>query len=429
MRILYFDILSLLLWMNRAVYIGIFLSAIWFYDKFFGEFNLLYPVSPILPYLTVAGLVFFEIGVILGNRKRSKRILQEKKQKKQFFNWFRSTTYLIPLFIWIVSVVISLILFSIKGIPLFEDPMLRSTMGIDAGILKRFMWVFLPVSCLELFSFTLLKKNKEWLNVIVIPVTFAIFLLLTFKGKIFFLALFLFLIYYKIRIFNKNSKINLFRIKKKYLVLSSLVLLFFVSVALYAFITPSSYSFLTTMAVRTTNLIAQSPNYIVSGLSGVPDAGTVLKNDVSGVLRTFRLPHSIEPKPIDTELTRIILNRDIQYDAGGLNPTVIGYGWMVGKWIGVCLLSILYGFLNILFFRSFLYTTNPCKIASSIFAIYILFCAVQIFSPIGTFMDTGFSLLGYILLHRLLEEFFGAKAFTQFNTKAAPKILSHRFRG
>jgi len=407
MKILYLNILSILLWINRAVYLGIFFSSILFYDKFFGEFNLLYPVSPILPYLALAGLFSFEAGVFFGNRFSKNRLLQKNRKS---FSCFKSSTYFIPFFIWIISLAMSSMLFFIKGIPLFEDPMLRATMGINTGVLKRFMWIFLPVSCIETYCFTLLTKRKYKLTTIIIVITSLIFFLLAFKGKIFFSILAIILIYYKIRMFNYNFSLNLFTINKKYIYFSFLIIFFILTIFIYPRIVPSSYDFANIILLRVTNLIAQSPNYIISNIPAGSDAIDVLKNDLAGVLRTLRLCTSIEPINKDTELTRIILNRDPAYGAGGLNPTVIGYGWMIGGWVGICLLSIFYGFLNIIFFKSFLKTTNPMKIACSIYAIYVLFCAIQIFSPIGTFLDTGLSLLGYIILHRIFEEFFGREA-------------------
>jgi len=400
MRTLYLSPLSLCFWMNRAVYIGILLSSVWFYDKFFGEFNLQHPVSPLLTSVCIFGLLSFEFGILLGRLKKKK---VSKKPVRQL-DWFKSSTLAVPLIIWGISIAASLILFRIKGVPLLNDPMMRATMGVNTGILKRFMTVFLPVSCLEIFSLALVKKCPRWLLGIVILGTLTILFMLTFKGKIFFLVLFLVLIYYKVRLFKKHLSFRLRRLNVKYLRLGVLFVLFIGVIFIYPAITPLYYDYTTIMTVRVTNLISKSPNYILLGYPGIPSRNRLLLNEVAGIARTFRIPFPIESEPLDTVMTRAILNRDIEL--GGLNPTVIGYGWIVGKWGGVILMSLLYGFLNIKLFGSFVRTTNPYKIACTIFTIYLLFCAIQIFSPVDVFLNGGIGLLVYIVLHRFMGDFF-----------------------
>lgn len=399
-RTLYLDPLSLLIWMNRAVYIGILLSSVWFYNKFFGEFNLQRPVSPLLTSVCIFGLLSFEFGILLGRFKKKK----VSKKTVRRLDWFKFSTPAVPVIICGISIVASLILFHIKGIPLLSDPMVRATMGTGTGILKRFMMVLLPVSCLEIFSLALAKRCPQWLSGVVTLGTLTILFLLTKKALIFFLILFMVLIYYKMRMFKKHLSFRLRRLNVKYLLLGVLFVLFIGVIFIYPTITPLDYDFMTIMTVRVTNMISKSPNYIISGYPGVPSRNELLLNEVAGITRTFRIPFSVKPVAMDTVITRSILNRDVEF--GGLNPTVIGYGWIIGRWAGVILMSLLYGFLNIKLFGSFLQTINPYKIACTIFTIYLLFCAIQIFSPVGVLLDSGIGLLGYIMLHRFLEELF-----------------------
>jgi len=400
MRTLYIDPLSLLIWMNRAVYIGIFASSVWLHDKFFGEFNLLYPVSPLLAYVSMLGLLSFEFGILFGRLRWRKPL----KNKVRDVNRLKPATLAVPMILWGISIAASVILFYIKGVPVLTDPMLRATMGANTGILKRFMMVLLPISCLEVFALAVAKRCPRWLSGMVILGTLIILYLLTFKGKIFFLVLFIVLIYYKMQVFRKHLSFRFHRLNVKYVVLSGLVVLFIGAIIVYPIVTPSDYNFITEMTVRMTNSIAQSPNYIISGYRDVPSRNELLLNEVAGIARTFRIPFSVEPKSLDTVMTRAILNRDIEF--GGLNPTVIGYGWIIGKWAGVICLSLLYGIVSIKLLGAFLQTSDPCKIACCIFTMYLVFCAVQIFSPVRTFLGSGLGLLAYIVCHRLLVRLF-----------------------
>jgi hypothetical protein len=170
------------------------------------------------------------------------------------------------------------------------------------------------------------------------------------------------------------------------------------------------YGAVKTMIARVTNLIAQGPNYILTGGPGVPGRDELICNDLKGISATL-LRVSESPETLDTVLTRSILGRYIEL--GGLVPTVIGYGWILGGVCGVALLSLIYGLLTGRLYRCALSGSNPCIVTCSLFGIYTVFIALQVFSPVDAFLDLGLSIIGYITVHRFLEEIMGTKTISR----------------
>lgn len=391
-RYLYFNPLSFLLWIGRGTYIGVMASALYFHDKFWGEFNLLYPVDERLAYVALGGLMFFELGVGFGwfNKLMSHRSIK--------IHWLRSRNLAVPLVMWLIALAMSVALFRIQGVPLFIDPMHRALLGPGLGILKRFMYLFLPVSALEIYTFSVSKRHYTLLRLVVVFVTLVVLFLVTAKARLFFFLIYLFLIYYKFRL-SRYRRLLSKVFNPRTLIL---LLLFILAVYLYAQFA-LEYRFFQVMLVRVTNLIAKSPNYILSDGQGVPSRSVLLLNDLAGILRTFRIPTSLQSSALDTKLTTVILGRRIP--AGGLNPTVIGYGWVLGGWGGVLILSFLYGCLGGIFLKEIYKSSSPLRVSVYIFAIYIVYKGVQVFSPVGVFLDTGLSLVGFIIMHYVLEAF------------------------
>jgi len=389
---LYFKPLSFLFWINRGVYLGIIASALYFHDKFWGEFNLLHSVDERLVFLALAGWLFYEAGAWSGWTKRARR------WRLTGINWLKSVNLATPLVIWFIAVLLSIALFYLQGVPLLTDPLTRANIGPGWGMLKRFMVVFLPVATIEFYAFHLKQKRYALLSATLIIVTLAILFLLTFKAKLFFFVIYLFLAYYILRLCKYRNWLG--KVLNPHSLL--LLLLFVTVIYLYAKFA-LDYSFLAAMVVRVTNLITHSPNYIVSGLPGVPARSEVLLNDLAGIMRTFRIPTSLAVRQIDTELTRVILGRYVA--AGGLNLTVIGYGWIVGGWTGVLILSFLYGYLSGIFVKGAANTGMPMAISVFMFAAYAVYGGLQINSPVGAFLDNGLSLIGYVALHRFLDAF------------------------
>jgi oligosaccharide repeat unit polymerase len=410
-KLLYFSPPALAIWPVRIFYIGIIISAVWLHSSFFGEFNLLYPVNPFLKYASLLGLCCFDAGVIIGWYK----IKREVHIARSTVNWFRTNSWLVPMFLWLMGILGSIILFTKIGVPLFSDPMLRALIGFRSGIWKRVAYIYMPVSCVEIYALSLNRKCPFLVSMIVIAITLLTLALFTKKGPIVFTLLFLFIVPYSI--YNKAS----FKMRSKFFLRVTIIILvtyFLIWIGLRSEV----YGVSKIMLVRITNLIAQSPNYILSSdTASLISRDDLIRRELRAIGGTFRI--SERPEQLDTSLTRLILKRDIEH--GGLNPTVIGYGWIIGRTWGIVIMSLLYGFIISKFYRSFLIGKTACQVSCSLFGMYIVFGAIQVFSPVDVFLDNGLSLISYIWVHRLLSEVLGiASSKRSRNTMRKRKILN-----
>lgn len=403
--LLYFSPSSFFFWTNRFVYIGIIASALYFYDKFVGQFNLIYPVDPQLVNIAIGGLLFYEIGVRIGFANESKHLDSTKA------NWLRSSSIVTPLTIWVIALIFSIVLFELQGVPALTDPMNRANLGPGLGVLKRFMQVLMPMAGVEIVVFSIYQKRYLAIASLVVLGTLAILFLLTFKAFLFFFVIYLVIAYYLVN--PGKYRFGIFRMIN----LRTLLLLTLLAGVVYLYAEFVLPDFFETMLIRTTNLIAQAPNYIVSGLPGVPSGSELVSNEIASVLQTLHLPLLGEARAFDTELTNIMLGYYIP--AGGLVPTVIGYGWILGEWAGVLILSCIYGYLSGIFVGRLNNATTPITISVYMFAAFTVFSALEVFSPVGAFLDTGLSIVVYIVLHRFLEG---------FSKKKPDLALSHKAR-
>lgn len=387
---LYVKPLSFLFWISRFVYFGIMAGGLYFFDKFYGEFNLYEPVDPQLIRVTLLGLILYELGVWLG------WVIWYKPQKGRKF---RPAKVSVPLLIWLFALLLSLVLFARQGIPLLTDPMSRTQLGVGMGVYKRAMVVLLPMACLELYCIHLQTRRYFWLSLTALFVTLGVLLLYSAKSSLFYQVIYLFLIYY---IFRLRYRPHWWR---KVINFRTLFIAFVLIGLLYLYnqlaLSRMDQDFKVAMTARVTSMLANSPNYIISGLQGVPTASELLKNEVANVMQIFRIPGAWPVRQLDAEITTAILGRPVA--AGGLNPTVIGYGWILGKWFAVGFLSFIYGYWTARFVKRVSKSQSPLTISLNIFAAFSVFNAVQIFSPVMTFLDTGLSLLIYLVLHHLLE--------------------------
>lgn len=387
---LYLKPLSFFFWISRFVYLGILAGGLYFFDKFYGEFNLYEPVDPLLIRVTLMGLVLYELGAWIGWLRR---------YKPQKGHWLKPIRLSVPLLIWSFALLLSVILFARQGIPLLTDPMSRAQLGVGMGIYKRAMVALLPVACLEIYCIHLQTRRHLWLSIGVLFVTLAILLLYSAKSTLFYQVIYIFLVYY---IYRLRYRPHWWR---KVINFRTLFIGFVLIGVLYLYdqlaLSRMDQSFQVAMTARVTSMLANSPNYIISDLRGVPSTGELLKNEVANVLQVFRIPSPWSVRQLDAEITTAILGRTVE--AGGLNPTVIGYGWILGGWFGVGCLSFIYGYWTSKFVKQALRSQSPLAISLNIFAAVGVFNAAQIFSPIIVFLDTGISLLLYLILHRLLE--------------------------
>jgi len=399
--------------------VGILISAFWLRSAFYGEFNILYPVHPSLKFSAALGLLAFEAGIIIGWLRQKYSVCLKRPK----LNWFSLTSWIIPILLWLFGVLGSVIVFTTIGVPLFEDPMLRAQIGFESGIWKRLSYTFMPLACVELYALALARKRKSLLllSYFVIMVTILIQVLITKKGFILLTILFLLIVKYKDTRLRLVSRINAKQITLtrcrtylRFLACATLALTL-ISITLRN----EPYSKFDIAIVRVTNLLAQSPNAIVGNYITIPTAAELIHRELKAIGATFRLSDRLQA--VDTELTNLILGRYIEH--GGLNPTVIGYGWIIGGMWGVALLSFFYGLLTARFYRFSLSTSNPCATSCSLLAIYVVFFAVQAFSPVDAFLDLGLSIIAYIGIHRALEEIMGVKVV--YRSPSTQSTTSH----
>jgi len=394
LRQLYFSFPSFLFWINRGIYLGIIAAGVYYYDQFIGELNLLYDVAPTLIPVTIMGLIFYELGVWAGWRLKKPRLRHQ-------VDWFQSRTNQVPLLLWMMGLFFSLALFALQGIPILGDPNSRASLGSGLGVLKRFMTVFLPISTLELYAFYLNKYSTSrfgsWKSIFFILGNLAILLLLTAKAPFFFFAIFLLIIYLKYR---PIASRRLFKRLFNSLRLIPLVGLFVFVLYLYA-IYAADFPFALLISARLTTQVAQMPNYILWGFSGVPSASDLILNNIASVFVLLHIP-ILPVVNLEQVISGYVLKRPAI--VGGLGPTVIGEGWILGGWVGVALLSLFWGYLSGTFVKRLVRSTRPMEVAVSIYAAFAIFYATQFFS-VGVFLDIGISIISYILLHWLLYKF------------------------
>lgn len=390
----YVSPLSFFFWTNRAVYIGIIVSALILHDSFWGQFNLLFPVDARLFPVTLGGLIAHDVGVLAA--------LKWFGGRTDDFSAPRHTGLAVPLGIFVIATLASCVLFWEQGIPLFVGALHRADLGPGAGLLKRFMYTLLPLSAIEVYFISVWEKRFRVTAVVAIIVATAILMMLTFKAKLFFFFVYLALAGYLAC--PKSPTMRRRSIASAQTV--GFALLLGISVYLYANLAhdKDQGSFATVMLARSTVLVAQAPNYVMGAQSGLPSAIEVLESDLGGVLQTLRIPSPFQPRMIDTELTQTILGDD-SITAGGLNPTVVGYGWLVGGVVGVAVLSLLYGILCGYFIRRMQQWQSSLAFVASLFGAVAVFEAIQIFSPVSTLLETGLSVVLYITLSKLLVAF------------------------
>lgn len=405
MKILYFNTMSIILWIMRSVFIGILVSAFLLHDKFFGTYNIDYPISNKLATIVILSWMAFEIGILIGYRNR---IYNPIKLKSNVANYKSSV-----IIIWIIGLLAGLIMFSMYGIPILGDPLLRAQFGYESGILKRFFLTIFPIAAIEIFALLLQKKVNRTYAFIILFITLVFFFAYTKKSLLFFPILFMIIIFYRDKLFSIKTKFT----RKYRLQLLLLILIFLGSLFIYAYLVPTTYNFLFEMLSRVTNLIANAPNYIVSGGYGVPTSSEMIKNDVFSFLVTFRFPVNYSPIAYDTYLTRIILNRP-NIISGGLNITVIGYGWIIAGIWGTILYSLAYGILAGFLYKKLIYTNSAMKTAIISFSLYVVYLFIQTTTPVNSLLDIGVGIIMYIVLHKFIDSIIQSNSRVLINNSS-----------
>lgn len=386
--LLYISPYSFFLWINRATYLGVLASALYFYDKYYGEYNILVPVSPKLAPVCIVGLVAYELGVWLGGI----RLLNKRNQVGR-----PASRLIIPLIIWAIAIPCAIVLFYLQGVPLFTDPMRRAELGPGLGLLKRALIVWLPMASLEIYYIYTNKKKLSVPIIMIQIVTIAMLLLLTAKAGLFFYVVYLAIVYYHLRLCGKVAIVKMLLNTRMIMLGGVLVIVLYVYSSLAL-----SESFFETMTIRVTNLLAQAPNYILEDLPGVPSRSEVLNNDLASLMKTFRIPGNWDVRQLDSELTTTILRREVL--AGGLNPTVIGYGWLLGANAGVFVVSLLYGHISGSLVRMLAHTNISTQFVIYIYALVAVHGGLEIFSPIGALLDTGLSVMMYYAMYQIIKK-------------------------
>ncbi len=376
---------AVLFWLSRSVYLGLIVAAAWLDGVGEGEFALQQKISPMLLPLALVGLIAYELGVWLGLRRSC--LPKATASRKAFAA--------VPLLLWAISAVAAVMLFEQKGIPLFTDPDARSIVGKGAGVLKRLASVWLPLSSLELFMLSRQTKSSgtfvfTWL---IILLTLGVLVLITAKALILFFLILLFLVDRK----HRHSSERRAKETGAPLFLGIGALIVFVTILYAKFAT--DYSFLMLIGFRLTTLVANMPNHILLNLSGTPTTASLLWHDGWAILSTLRVPFVSPPPVLETQLSEHVLGRYVEM--GGLSPTVIGEGWILGGIAGVLLLSAGFGYLSGTLVRIARTSRTAANVALAYFAAFVVYYPMQFFA-VDAFLDWGLSLIGYMMVHSVL---------------------------
>ena len=224
-------------------------------------------------------------------------------------------------------------------------------------------------------------------------VTLAVLVLVTAKAPIVLFLVLLFLVDWRRR--NAMPGGSWVRAAPLFLGLGGLVVLATVAYARFATDAP----FFLLIGFRLTTMVANMPNYILQGLAGTPTFAEMLRHDAWSVLSTFRVPFVPAPAVLETQLSEHVLGRFVEM--GGLSPTVVGEGWILGGAPGVLLLSLAFGALAGRCVRVARDSRAASNVSLAYFAAFVVYYPMQFFA-VGAFLDWGLSLIAYFVGHRLL---------------------------
>jgi hypothetical protein len=376
-------IINIPIWMARFVYFGILLSGLYFYDKFYGEYNLKETPTPELLQLVLSGWLFLELGIWIG------RLFVRRNHINRASPLIAESSFLQIFFLWICFLAMSIKSFIVFGVPLLTDPMNRGYFGIEHGILKRALTVMFPLSTLELFLITFNRRMFFTAFTFVIT-TAVVLLMLSFKSFIFFFLIAIVILIYREK---KRLVFNIFSFAAL-CVLVAFILLY------GKFGLSEEENPLEVMIVRITNMLSKSPLYIINNRDNLVSKEDLIENEKNALLKTLRLSPDKEIRFLDAEISSTILERNV--DCGGLNPTAIGYGYLMAEEKGVFAISFIYGILLSVFTNLYNKTKNSLYFTVYLYAAFAVCFAIQAFSPVWAFLDMGLSIMLYYFIRKTL---------------------------